>query len=723
MSGKLVVRQTLGRNPLVRNCLTFVADHHLAYVCGFQVVVINTETKEQNFISGTYSYQHQSLSITALASNAAKKVIAVAEKVESNAIVTFYDSVTLRKKKIITHADMGSTEIKAMDFSEDGRFLVTQGAGPDWNLMLWNVEKGAKLLSSIKVSITDDNPVHRISFCPSDPTVILAIGKSILRLFRYIEGQLRPMSITVRRDQANFISFAWLGEDQLIVGTEGGEIIIIENFEVRGAITTSKEDQEELYPVLCLQSTARGFVMGSWHGELKVFEKHDDLKEKYQLEDTYYIPGDCGHVVEFAMGADETLVCGMDRHHLLSCTVSSLHNLKKGESVFENIFTTFHHPNAKGEAEITGIDIAAWKPIVVTCGKDRSVRVWNPLEKKMELFKEFDEEPMGISVHPTGIYIAVVFPDKIRIMSLLLEEIHLCREIPARQVSYIKFSRGGQYLAAANGTNLQIYQTLTGTPIATLRGHNNRIRSVVWQNYDSRIVTVGAEGVVHVWDLFPVQKRAEHFPGTVPIFTGVAPLDGHTIYIATHDKLVKELNVLAAIDSSSGSSNANAATTTAALGNAGTMALSTTNNNSNNISSASSAVAHALEGIMKVSKGLELPTYVSCMHFDESRRFLLMATANEGGPSAVIVAMTSPTLGAGTMEYNYLHAAPVTAMCVSSDGQTLYTADANGCVVISEYEGAQFTSALVASNASSAAAASATAGKGNMCFMGVFYVP
>eukprot|EP01042_Synura_sphagnicola_P008805 gene8805-11294_t len=151
MSNKLVVRQTLGRNPNVRNCLTYVTDHHLAYVCGFQVVVINTETKEQNFISGTSTYQHQSLAITALASNISKRVIAVAEKVEPSGIVTFYDAVTLRRKKMLTHSELGSTEIRAMAFSEDGRFLVTQSAGPEWNLTLWNVEKGAKYLCATKI--------------------------------------------------------------------------------------------------------------------------------------------------------------------------------------------------------------------------------------------------------------------------------------------------------------------------------------------------------------------------------------------------------------------------------------------------------------------------------------------------------------------------------------------------------------------------------------------
>lgn len=328
MSSKLVVKQALGRNPTVKNCLTFVGDHHLAYACGFQVVIINIETKEQAFIQGTFTYQHQSLAITAIAANIPKKVIAVAEKVEPHGIITFYDSLTLRKKRVLSTPELASTEIRCMTFSDDGKYLLTQGAGPEWMLVLWGVEKGAKVLDRVKMSLSDDNPINRVSFCPWDPTVILVLGKSILRLFHFVEGQLRPMTITLRRDQANFISYCWLTEEQLVVGTETGEILIIENFEVRGHINTAKEDQDEVYPVLSMCPTARGFIIGSLYGELKVFEKKDDIKEKYQLEDTYYVPGEFGHVQEFALGAEDVLVCGMSRHQILSCAVSSLHNLK-----------------------------------------------------------------------------------------------------------------------------------------------------------------------------------------------------------------------------------------------------------------------------------------------------------------------------------------------------------------------------------------------------------
>jgi hypothetical protein len=507
--------------------------------------------------------------------------------------------------------------------------------------------------------------------------------------------------------------------------------------------------------------------MGSSGSEIKLFEKRDDIKEKFQLEESYIIPGNYGNVLEMTIGLDELLICGMERHQLLSCSLSSLHSLKDHNggnaapsahhggghsahhghgahhghhggsvhghdksssasstsgahlSIFENVFTSFHYPNNRGDCEITGIDVALWKQVVVTCGKDRTLRVWNPVDKKMELTKEFDDEPLSLSVHPSGIYVVVAFTDKVKLLSLLLEEVYLCREISARQISYVKFSKGGQYFAVAIGTNLQIYQTYTGLQIATLRGHNNRIKSVLWMNYDSRIVTFGAEGIVNGWDLFPnVSKRGENYNGNIPIQCGVGPVDGSVVFIALNDRQLKELSFVRQETSSSSST---AVTTTTNNAASSSNAPNSNNNAANNAGNApsnsgggGSSDKTTVETVIKVTKSLDMNYLVSTMLFDENRRYLIMGTVNnDGGPSGIAVTMTSPSLGGGVagsnsaplIDLNLFHSGPVTAICQSYDGNTIYSADINGCIVISEFESGSSSSA----NASASAAAAAIA--------------
>ena len=51
---------------------------------------------------------------------------------------------------------------------------------------------------------------------------------------------------------------------------------------------------------------------------------------------------------------------------------------------------------------ILGLDVCARKPLVVTCGVDKTVRVWNYLEKTCELAKTFTEEAFSVAFHPSA---------------------------------------------------------------------------------------------------------------------------------------------------------------------------------------------------------------------------------------------------------------------------------------------------------------------------------
>ena len=270
MSGvKLVVKHAFGINTHIKNNLIFCEDHMLAYVCGHQVVLFNTETKDQTFISLTALPGFQSQGVTAISCANRRRLVAVAEKADPVAVVSFYDTHSLRKKKVLTYNELGSKEIRCIAFSDDNRLCLTLGAGPEWNLVLWNVEKSAKVLSVTKLSTSDDNPFYAASFCPWDPTIVVVIGKSAIKAFRIGDGQFRIIVISFRRENANFISHCWLDEDEkLLLGTESGEILLFENMEYRTTVyPIGGEAVEDIRPVICMVPTSRGFVMGTTLGE------------------------------------------------------------------------------------------------------------------------------------------------------------------------------------------------------------------------------------------------------------------------------------------------------------------------------------------------------------------------------------------------------------------------------------------------------------------------
>lgn len=50
----------------------------------------------------------------------------------------------------------------------------------------------------------------------------------------------------------------------------------------------------------------------------------------------------------------------------------------------------------------------------------------------LELCKEFQEEAYSVALHPTGLFILVGFSDRLRLMNLLIDDIHTFKEFTVR---------------------------------------------------------------------------------------------------------------------------------------------------------------------------------------------------------------------------------------------------------------------------------------------------
>jgi WD40 repeat protein len=86
---------------------------------------------------------------------------------------------------------------------------------------------------------------------------------------------------------------------------------------------------------------------------------------------------------------DLSLSPGPEEEYLIALTdINLIYRIKMEKSPddleepkFEQISTHSH------ESEITAMDICVRKPLIVTCGKDKYIRIWNYEENKQELCK------------------------------------------------------------------------------------------------------------------------------------------------------------------------------------------------------------------------------------------------------------------------------------------------------------------------------------------------
>ena len=68
------------------------------------------------------------------------------------------------------------------------------------------------------------------------------------------------------------------------------------------------------------------------------------------------------------------------------------------------------------------------------------------------------------------------FEDKLRLLSIVMDELRPVKELPIKGCRDCRFSTGGQYFAAANGTTIAIYNTYTLENVGNLRGHHGKVR-------------------------------------------------------------------------------------------------------------------------------------------------------------------------------------------------------------------------------------------------------
>lgn len=223
-SAMLTPLLALGVSPAAMRSLQLVDEHQLLLVCGRTVLLQHLETREQTIVAA-------SADVCCVAYCAARRLIAVAEASSPVAQVVLYDSISCRKRKVLLHSELASEEIKSLAFSSDGRLLAVQGGGPEYNLVVWNLEKSSKALH-MPAAGGEGVVVNATSFCRSTQNVLLVLGKGNIRFYRITDGQLRAIPLNLRMEQANFVGCAWLEDDNVAVGTAAGDVLLLENFEL-----------------------------------------------------------------------------------------------------------------------------------------------------------------------------------------------------------------------------------------------------------------------------------------------------------------------------------------------------------------------------------------------------------------------------------------------------------------------------------------------------------
>lgn len=547
---QLVHRHVFGFRSGVKGNMHFTDDAHLLYPAGHNTILYHSDHKTQIRV---FPGSEGSEGITALALSPNRKFLVACEKFQERAICYIYDVTTgKRRRGQLSYADCDAREFVCAAFSAENKFLITQGGPPDWTLILWSWDK-AKAHGAVKVSNLTGSMIHECSFNPQDSSLVCVIGDGVFKFFRLQDGTFKgiPNQLSKMREafNQNYMCHTWLNDDRLIVCSEAGDCLLFDSGgEFKMVLPSSPAEPRSL---LCVASFSRGFIAGGEKATVTFYERSDDAKEMFRKAkevklDSATALGSLavGAVTAMAVSpSEETVAIATSTNQLLTFSLSPTDMLKAEDSTVEHALTSFH------SGPIFGLDVCVRKPLAVTCGTDKSVRIWNYVDKTQELCKVFNEEAFSVAFHPSGFHLIVGFADKVRLMNLLMEDFRTYKEIPIKACRECRFSHGGQFFAAVNSNTIQVYKTYTCELVLNLRGHQSKVKAICWTVDDFRLVSTGQDGATFEFDILKEStnrkqdwsQKGTSFTSIIAYSNPEATAQSTTIYVAGSDKMLKEV--------------------------------------------------------------------------------------------------------------------------------------------------------------------------------------
>ncbi|KAJ3327353.1 Cilia- and flagella-associated protein 57 [Blyttiomyces sp. JEL0837] len=533
MSTPLITQShVFGLNREVRNNINYLDEQTILYPAGSQLVQYNIEQKSQKFLPIN---EGDGISTLHISSGQAFAAIAV-RSAEKGPMIVVCDLQNTRRRKILNMPEGSSAkEIVSVSFSNDSKHVVAQSCAPDWTLFYWSWEK-TKLLASIKSTTNMNNEIHQMTCNPFDLTTtqVCVTGNSLFRIFKYTEGNFKLLN--QQKPDKNLVCHCWINDVRIVAGTEDSKLLVFESgdliLEISYLVPSTSNLHSTTPSITAVTSFAGGIIAGTSTGVCVLFEKTDDSylykkNKEFVLEES--------NVGCIALSpSDDMAVCTLSNSQIYLITLDA--DSSKGEEIkCDRLCQPFHF------GTILGMDTCARKPLIATCGSDKSVRVWNYLENTIEVMKYFDDEPLSIAMHPSGLYVLVGFADSLKLMNVLIDDIRPFWDSNIRGCRECRFSNGGQYFASVYGSTIAIHSTWSFETVGHLKGHSGKVRSICWSLDDNRIVSCGLDGNIFDWNISTLRREGEVALNGVLMSSACYTQDSRVIYAVGSDGTMKEI--------------------------------------------------------------------------------------------------------------------------------------------------------------------------------------
>eukprot|EP01063_Lacrimia_lanifica_P027793 TRINITY_DN3956_c0_g6_i1.p1 TRINITY_DN3956_c0_g6~~TRINITY_DN3956_c0_g6_i1.p1 ORF type:complete len:1383 (+),score=561.76 TRINITY_DN3956_c0_g6_i1:69-4217(+) len=502
-----------------RKLVEHISDDSFVYLTGKHVAVYTYETqKSHRFILKNPKTSR----VLAFCVSSNKRYIALSEALypEPNGgiQVSVYNFSTASKVRELGRGRFQSSPegsqppVVSMDFSRDNKYLATVTDPPNPYIYLWQLDK-QRLAGMTEVH----QKVGQVSISPWAHWELCTTGTSMLKLWRAQGNQLKCCDPLPREktDSYRFICHQWFDSEKLVVGTAEGDLLIIENQELRRVVPTIFGPGKGVH---CLAPACKGFLAGSDDRTMCLFERTYDT-EYFKCFKTMQAPDKIGtgklKVLDLSINPEEdSAIVFYSNNEIGQVNLTTIETLGDNDrvdkhNVFKRLPIGFHSDN------VTALDVCVQRSVVVTASTDKHIRVWNFLKKQVEVDKKMDDvlgEVQSVAIHPSGSLLVAGYQTKLFVFLVLANDLQVCHEFPhIRQCKEVRFSKGGQYFAAIGypWSRILVINSYTFQPLGCkdspngvpLAGHSLPVESICWAHNDQSLISAGSDGSVYEWKI------------------------------------------------------------------------------------------------------------------------------------------------------------------------------------------------------------------------------
>lgn len=588
-------RHVFGLSADVRDGVAYLDEQTVLFSAGHNLVIHAAEGRAQRFVPCSEG----SLGVVALAVAPNRKVVAVGEASATpgeRPSVSVHDVHSLRRRRALPQppAEVESTDLVCLGFSADSKALLVLHGAPDWTLCIWAWEKGKAPTAMLRAGSA---VLRHASFSPHDNSALCVTGDGVAKFVRLSDGALKPIPVAMgRREAQAYTCHAWLADDRVLIGRRGPRarassraLRLTRAAPPLGPRPSSLRRHGERPPARGRRGRAAPRA-----ARARGRPNRRDLRALQGLRGGVRLGAACvraggrqgalpqgGGRAPASRGQPGGLARALARRGgaaLRPRLLPAAHPAALGHRGAERARRPFWPPRARAPhwarhrwgrparrpcsaprptaraAHLltrsipprsapprAGLDVCVRKPLLASCGADRTVRLWDYAQRTAELCATFAEEPLCVAFHPSGLLLLVGFSDKLRLMAVLHAELRTHRELPVRGCREARFSHGGHLFAAANGSSAQVFNTLSCEVLHTLRGHNAKVRALAFTPDDGALVSAGVDGAVYEWDLKGGKRTGEHVLKSCAYNACAATEDARVVYAAGSDRKLREI--------------------------------------------------------------------------------------------------------------------------------------------------------------------------------------